>query len=157
MTKPLPPSQLKDVETPTIPCNAVQRTEERTKGLITGWMKNRKRGALLKITPSAASLKKKKKKKKNSACAKAAARDAAIITEATTDMAVTAMNASASKTKASAASATPPGKSTTGQRKHSAAASKPARSPYAKLTPPEPSKSFWRNNDIPLPIVTATL
>ena len=105
MTKPFPPSQLKDVETPTIPRNAAQRTEKRTKGLITGWMKNRKRGALLKITPSAASLKKKKKK---SACGKAAARDAAIITEATTDMDVTAMNDSASKPKASAASATPP-------------------------------------------------
>lgn len=144
MTKPLPPSQLKDVETPTIPRNAAQRTEKRTKGLITGWMKNRKRGAPLKITPSAASLKKKKKKK--SACAKAAARDAAIITEATTDMAVTAMNASASKPKASAASATPPGKSTTGQRKHSAAASKPARSPYAKSTPPEPKKLESKRN-----------
>ena len=76
MTKPLPPSQLKDVETSTIPRNTAQRTEKRTKGLITGWMKNHKRGAPLKITPSAASLKKKKKKK--SACKKADTRDAAL-------------------------------------------------------------------------------
>ena len=51
MTKPKPPSQLETTKKPTIPRNAVDRRHARESGCITGWLKNRKRGAPLKIKP----------------------------------------------------------------------------------------------------------
>ena len=49
MTKPKAPSQLKNVTPPSIPRNAIQRAEARDKGLITGFLSNRKRGAPPKL------------------------------------------------------------------------------------------------------------
>jgi hypothetical protein len=49
MTKPKAPSQLKNVSPPSLPRNAIQSAEAREKGLITGFLSNRKRGAPPKL------------------------------------------------------------------------------------------------------------
>ena len=50
MTKKKPPSQREKQNTPTIPRNTMGRRDAQDSGFITGWLKNRKRGALLKIS-----------------------------------------------------------------------------------------------------------
>ena len=45
------PSKLLIVAPPVIPRNTMGRTNARKGGLITGWTKNRKQGALLKVNP----------------------------------------------------------------------------------------------------------
>ena len=49
MKKKKTPSELLMLTPPVIPCNAMGRTNMREGGLITGWTKNRKRGAPLKV------------------------------------------------------------------------------------------------------------
>ena len=51
MTKPKKPSQLETTTKKAIPRNAIERRHAREGGCITGWLKNRKRGAVLKIKP----------------------------------------------------------------------------------------------------------
>ena len=63
MTKKKPPSQRETLKPPTIPRNAMGRRDARDSGFITGWSKNRKRGAPLKIAPRTTTNKKKKEKK----------------------------------------------------------------------------------------------
>jgi hypothetical protein len=135
VTKAKPPSQL-NIKPPPIPRNAQTRRIARDNGLISGWMKNRKRGAPPKTTPllTANDAKRKRNNKKQTA------RDAAFVTKVTTDIAAIAYNqststdAAASATAATAASAPPSSsKSNRGRpRKHSSAASKSARAQYDK-------------------------
>ena len=138
VTKPKPPSQL-STEPPPIPRNAQGRRIARDNGLISGWMKNRKRGAPSKTTPRLTSSNTAKRNKK-----KQSARDAAFTTAITTEIAAIAYNQGTSTTTttttaASASVATAasesgaPSKSKRGRpRKHSSAASKSARAPYDK-------------------------
>ena len=51
ITKKKPPSQQEILKPPTIPRNVMVRQDARGSGFITGWLKNQKRGAPLKIAP----------------------------------------------------------------------------------------------------------
>ena len=63
MTKKKPPSQRETLNPPTIPRNAMGRWDAQDSGFINGWLKNRKRGAPLRIAPQTTTKKKKKGKK----------------------------------------------------------------------------------------------
>ena len=62
MTKKKPPSQQDILNPPTTPRNAMGRRDARGSGFITGCLKNRKRGAPLKIAPQTTTNKKNKGK-----------------------------------------------------------------------------------------------
>ena len=60
MTKKKPPSQKETLKPPMIPRNAKGRCDTRESGFITGWLKNRKQGASLKISQKNTTNKKRK-------------------------------------------------------------------------------------------------
>ena len=118
MTKKKPPSQLTTTETPAVPRNAMQRKAARDAGHITGWLKNRKRGAPKKTQPPPRKKKKGTKKiasKKTAAPTSVAVAAAAVVdlsgdapspnadnaaTNAATNAAVSSTSTSSSKRKA---------------------------------------------------------
>ena len=121
MTNKKPPSQRESLKSPTIPRNVMGRRDARDSVFITGWLKNRKRGAPLKISPRTTTNKKNKS---------VSVMVSLVTVSAAVDSATTAVNAASTNGEAIA----PPSKSKR-SRKHSGDASKNTRAPYSKPAP----------------------
>ena len=125
MTKKKPPSQRETLNPPTIPRNVMGRRDARDSGCL----KNRKRGAPLKIAPRTTT-DKGKKGKKTTASPSVAVMVCPVTASASVASATTAVNNASTNGDNTA----PPSKSKRLQ-KHSGGASKNARAPYSKPAP----------------------
>ena len=132
MTKKKAPSKLETAKPPAVPRNAMQRSSARQKGLITGFLKNRKRGAPLK---NKANLPKKKWMTRTSPKASPTPTSTTTVTITTTPTSTTTVTTTTTTDAASSANAAGTAAATTSQskllQKHSAATS--------KVTPPTPA------------------
>ena len=140
MTKKKPPSQRETINTPTTPRNAMGRRDARDSGFITGRLKNRKRGAPLKIAPRTTT-NKKKKGKKTTASPSVAAMVYPVTASVTVAYITTADNTASTNGEATA----PPSKSKWSW-KHSGDSSKNTHAPYSKPAPkPTTCKRKYNN------------
>ena len=135
MTKNKPPSQRDTLNPPTIPRNAMVRRDAWDSGFITGWLKNWKWGAPLKIAPRTTTNKKNKGKKTT-----ASPSVAAMVSQVTAS-AVVAFATTAIKTESTNWEATDPTSKSKWTRKHSGDASKNTHATYSKPAP----KSKYNN------------
>ena len=140
MTKEKPPSQWETLNPPTIPINEMGRRYARDSGFITGWLKNRKGGAPLKIAPRT-TMSKKKKSKKTTSYLSVAAMVSPVTASAAVASATTSVNTASTNREATA----PPSKSKR-SRKHSGDASKNTCAPYSKPAPKPTTHKRKYNN-----------
>ena len=140
MTKKNPPSQQETLNPPTTPRNVMGRRDAQESGFVTGWLKNRKRGEPLKISPGTTT--NKKNKGKNTTLSPSVA---AMVSPVTASAAVisstTAVNIASTNGEATA----PPSKYKRSQ-KHSGDASKNTRTPYSKPSPKQNIRKSKYNN-----------
>ena len=140
MTKKNPPIQQETLNPPTIPINLIGIRDAWVSGFITGCLKNRKRGAPLKIAPLTITIKKKKGKKTSESPSVAA-----IVSPVTASTAVTSATNAANTASTNGEATAPPSKYKR-SRKHSGDASKNTRAPYSKLAPKLTTRKRKYNN-----------
>ena len=139
ITKKKPPSHQETLNPPTIPRNKMGRRDAQDSEFITGWLKNRKRGAPLKISPQTTTNKKKKGKK-----TPASPSVAAMISPVNASTAVASATITINTERTNGEATAPPSKSNR-SRKHSGYASKNTRAPYSKPAPkPTTRKSKYK-------------
>ena len=139
MTKKKPPSHRETLNPPTIPGNGMGRQDARDRGFITGWLKNRKRGAPLKISPQTTT-KNKKKGKKTTASPSVDSMVSPVTASAAVTSATTAVNTASTNGEATV----PPSKSKR-SRKHIVGASKILVLPTQSQHPNQLRKSKYNN------------
>lgn len=134
MTKKKAPSELSTTETPAVPRNAMQRKVARDAGHITGWLKNRKRGAPKKTQPPP---QKKKKKSAKTAAAKKTATHASVATAAAA--AIVDLSGDAAGTTS------PPNADTAAANAAASSASASTSNSKKKAEPSKPSRGQYKN------------
>ena len=140
MTKKKPPTQRETLNPPTIPINVMGSQDARGSGFIPKWLKNRKQGAPLKISPRTTT-NKKNKGKKTKASPSVAAMVYLVTASTAVASATTAVNTASNNGEATA----PPSKSKL-SRKNSGNVSKNTRAPYSNPAPkPTTRKSKYNN------------